>query len=50
MRFGHAVLRAAVQVATVPLLGLGFLPALLASDRRTLYDRLSETEVVRGDD
>jgi uncharacterized RDD family membrane protein YckC len=50
VRFGHAVLRAAVQVATVPLLGLGFLPALLASDRRTLYDRLSETEVVRGDD
>jgi uncharacterized RDD family membrane protein YckC len=50
VRFGHAVLRAAVQVATVPLLGLGFLPALLGSDRRALYDRLSETEVVRGDE
>lgn len=49
VRFGHAVLRAAVQVLTVPLLGLGFLPALLGSDRRALYDRLSETEVVRGD-
>jgi uncharacterized RDD family membrane protein YckC len=50
VRFGHAVLRAAVQVATVPLLGLGFVPALISADRRTLYDRLSETEVVRSDD
>jgi uncharacterized RDD family membrane protein YckC len=49
VRFGHAVLRSAVQVLTVPLLGLGFLPALLASDHRALYDRLSDTEVIRSD-
>jgi uncharacterized RDD family membrane protein YckC len=49
VRFGHAVLRAAVQVLTTPLLGIGFLPALLASDRRALYDRLSDTEVIRSD-
>jgi uncharacterized RDD family membrane protein YckC len=47
VRFGHAVVRACLQVLTVPLLGLGFLPALLGSDRRTLYDRLAGTEVVR---
>ena len=39
----------AVQVLTVPLLGIGFLPALLGADRRALYDRLSDTEVVRSD-
>jgi uncharacterized RDD family membrane protein YckC len=47
VRFGHAVVRAVLQVLTVPLLGLGFLPALLGADRRTLYDRLAGTEVVR---
>jgi uncharacterized RDD family membrane protein YckC len=49
VRFGHAVLRSALQVLTVPLLGLGFLPALLGVEHRALYDRLSNTEVVRCD-
>jgi uncharacterized RDD family membrane protein YckC len=44
--FGHAVLRAIVQVVTVPLAGLGFLPALIGPERRALYDRVAHTEVV----
>jgi uncharacterized RDD family membrane protein YckC len=47
VRFGPAVVRAVLQMVTVPLLGLGFLPAALAPDRRTLYDRLTNTEVIR---
>jgi uncharacterized RDD family membrane protein YckC len=49
VRFGHAVVRAAIQVITTPLLGIGFLPALLASDRRALYDRLADTDVICND-
>lgn len=48
VRFGHAVVRSALQIVTVPLLGLGFLPALLGAERRALYDRLAGTEVVRS--
>jgi uncharacterized RDD family membrane protein YckC len=49
VRFGHAVVRAVAQVITVPLFGIGFLPAVLGTDRRALYDRLSDTEVIRSD-
>jgi uncharacterized RDD family membrane protein YckC len=47
VRFGPSVVRAVLQVVTVPLLGFGFLPAALTPDRRALYDRLTNTEVVR---
>jgi uncharacterized RDD family membrane protein YckC len=49
VRLAPAVVRAAIQVLTVPLLGIGFLPALLGADRRALYDRLAGTDVVRDD-
>jgi uncharacterized RDD family membrane protein YckC len=45
-RLAPAVVRAAIQVLTVPAAGLGFLPALLGADRRALYDRLAGTDVV----
>ena len=45
--FGAAIVRAVLQLLTVPLLGLGFLPAALSTDRRALYDRLTNTEVIR---
>ena len=47
VRLAPAVVRAAIQVLTVPAAGVGFLPALLAADRRALYDRLAGTDVVR---
>jgi uncharacterized RDD family membrane protein YckC len=47
VRLAPAVVRAAIQVLTVPAAGLGFLPALLGADRRALYDRLAGTDVVR---
>jgi hypothetical protein len=40
--------RALIQVLTVPAAGIGFLPALLGADRRSLYDRLAGTDVVRA--
>jgi len=46
VRLAPAVVRAAIQVLTVPAAGLGFLPALLGADRRALYDRLAGTDVV----
>jgi uncharacterized RDD family membrane protein YckC len=48
VRLGPAVVRALIQVLTVPAAGIGFLPALLGADRRSLYDRLAGTDVVRG--
>jgi hypothetical protein len=33
-------------MASAALLGLGFLPALVGSDRRTLHDRVARTRVV----
>jgi uncharacterized RDD family membrane protein YckC len=47
VRLAPAVVRAAIQVLTVPAFGIGFLPALLGADRRALYDRLAGTDVVR---
>ena len=47
VRLGPAVVRALIQVLTVPAAGIGFLPALLGADRRSLYDRLAGTDVVR---
>jgi uncharacterized RDD family membrane protein YckC len=45
--FGYAVLRAAAYLVSVLPAGLGWVPALLSADRRTLHDRLAETRVVR---
>jgi uncharacterized RDD family membrane protein YckC len=47
VRLAPAVVRALIQVLTVPAFGMGFLPALLGADRRSLYDRLAGTDVVR---
>jgi uncharacterized RDD family membrane protein YckC len=47
VRLAPAVVRALIQVLTVPAAGIGFLPALLGADRRSLYDRLAGTDVVR---
>ncbi len=47
VRLAPAVVRALMQVLTVPAAGIGFLPALLGADRRSLYDRLAGTDVVR---
>ncbi len=48
VRLAPAIVRALIQVLTVPAAGVGFLPALLGADRRSLYDRLAGTDVVRG--
>jgi uncharacterized RDD family membrane protein YckC len=48
VRLAPAVVRALIQVLTVPAAGIGFLPALLGADRRSLYDRLAGTDVVRA--
>ena len=48
VRMAPAVVRALIQVLTVPAAGIGFLPALLGADRRSLYDRLAGTDVVRA--
>jgi uncharacterized RDD family membrane protein YckC len=47
VRLAPAVVRALIQVLTLPAAGIGFLPALLGADRRSLYDRLAGTDVVR---
>jgi uncharacterized RDD family membrane protein YckC len=47
VRLAPAIVRALIQVLTVPAAGVGFLPALLGADRRSLYDRLAGTDVVR---
>ena len=45
---GQAVVRAiAYGVSALPA-GLGFLPALLAADRRAIHDRLAHTRVVKA--
>ena len=44
----QAVLRAALAPLSILTLGLGYLPALVGSDRRALHDRLSNTRVVRA--
>ena len=41
-----AVRRTLAGVVSAALLGLGFLPALLGSDRRALHDRVARTRVV----
>jgi uncharacterized RDD family membrane protein YckC len=48
VRLAPAIVRALIQVLTVPAAGIGFLPALLGADRRSLYDRLAGTDVVRA--
>jgi uncharacterized RDD family membrane protein YckC len=42
----HAVHRALAGAVSFAILGAGFLPALFASDRRALHDRLAHTRVV----
>ena len=44
----QAALRAALAPLSLVTFGLGYLPALLGQDRRTLHDRLSSTRVVRA--
>jgi uncharacterized RDD family membrane protein YckC len=41
-----AVLRAVAGALSAALLGLGYLPALVGSDPRTLHDRVARTRVV----
>jgi uncharacterized RDD family membrane protein YckC len=43
---GAAVLRAVAGALSAALLGLGYLPALVGSDPRTLHDRVARTRVV----
>ena len=45
---GHSVLRAAAYLASALPAGLGFLPALVAADKRGLHDRLADTRVVKA--
>jgi uncharacterized RDD family membrane protein YckC len=45
---GHAVLRAAASFLSLLPAGLGFLPALVAPDRRAFHDRLADTRVVKA--
>jgi uncharacterized RDD family membrane protein YckC len=45
---GQAVLRAAGYFISALPLGLGFLPAVLAADRRGFHDRLAHTRVVKA--
>jgi uncharacterized RDD family membrane protein YckC len=45
---GHSVLRATAYLASALPAGLGFLPALLAADKRGLHDRLADTRVVKA--
>jgi uncharacterized RDD family membrane protein YckC len=42
----QAVIRAAALLLSLATAGLGFLPALLAADRRALHDRIARTRVV----
>jgi uncharacterized RDD family membrane protein YckC len=48
--FGSAVVRAVVWLLTIVPLGVGFLPALLATDRRALHDRFADTKVIKTTD
>jgi uncharacterized RDD family membrane protein YckC len=45
--FGSAVVRAGVWLLTIVPAGIGFLPALLAADRRALHDRFADTKVIK---
>jgi uncharacterized RDD family membrane protein YckC len=45
---GRAILRAAAYFASALPAGLGFLPALVAADRRAIHDRLADTRVVKA--
>jgi len=45
---GQAVLRAAAYFISALPLGLGFLPALVAADKRGFHDRLAHTRVVKA--
>lgn len=46
--FGTAVVRAVACLGSVLAAGAGFLPILLASDRRAFHDRVAGTRVVRA--
>jgi uncharacterized RDD family membrane protein YckC len=45
---GRAILRAAGYFVSALPAGLGFLPALVAADRRAIHDRLADTRVVKA--
>ncbi len=45
---GQAVLRSAAYLVSALPAGLGFLPALVGTDRRAIHDRLARTRVVKA--
>jgi uncharacterized RDD family membrane protein YckC len=45
---GTAFVRAAASLVSLAPAGAGFLPALLAADRRAVHDRLAHTRVVKA--
>jgi uncharacterized RDD family membrane protein YckC len=48
--FGSAVVRAVAWLLTIVPAGVGFIPALLAADRRALHDRFADTKVITTTD
>jgi uncharacterized RDD family membrane protein YckC len=48
--FGSAVVRASAAILTILPAGVGFIPALLTSDRRALHDRFADTKVIKTSD
>jgi uncharacterized RDD family membrane protein YckC len=48
--FGSAVVRAVAWLITIVPAGVGFIPAILATDRRALHDRFADTKVIKTTD
>jgi uncharacterized RDD family membrane protein YckC len=48
--FGSAVVRAVAWLLTIVPAGVGFIPAILATDRRALHDRFADTKVIKTTD
>jgi uncharacterized RDD family membrane protein YckC len=48
--FGSAAVRAVLWLLTIVPAGIGFIPAILANDRRALYDRFADTKVIKTTD
>ena len=45
---GHSVLRAAAYVVSALPAGLGFVPALVGTEKRAIHDRLADTRVIKA--
>lgn len=45
---GHSVLRAVAYLVSALPAGLGFVPALIGSEKRAIHDRLADTRVVKA--